>query len=836
MRTIFLLLLLLLTTPDQVTGAMVCGTITVEGGGQCQFTSPCNTECTNAGCGFSGDQCNPTGVCGASTNVTYRSLNGGTCSNQAACEAAGGLWGTHPWNGGAAGCAAPAEFCSRHSEPSSCTSESTQTCMQISIYIWEEKSVCGLAVDCSNGCNVNDLFSQSATNVVYPGTQQGGTGDYTFATGTEPLYLTGTAIGGGGASWTIKRELDPRSYASLPTTLISLTLYDAGKTYADFPDLSGLTSLTTLAFHRACVRDGTGQMQACGQNTDSDGKVTTIPLDKLPPSLTSLTITGQNITDLDDIHLPTTVTYLNMEKNKIGKIDADDLPWTHLTEFHFGLNPVSVVSKGAFSTLIAAGATVTEVIRTGPINHPDTKIITPPWHTRTSCPAGLYGTPGKSSWTGGPTYLGCDPCIRPAGLSTIFAFSCTTGPSSHAPQICPRGYHCNPASLESEECPAGTSDYREGISTSTTCPPCQKGYFNPLSAQTFCPFPCPGGFYGLVEGGINETACGTCPLGHYCPGTAVVNPEPCPAGTYQPVLGVSSASLCQNCPSGKFSTVAGATSVVVCENCHVETPNSSPGSSASTDCTSSLVCAGNTQPSADGTTCVSGCSNGNYFSQVTSQCQSCPKGTYNTNGFAAGCTICPFGTKGETAGLASCSTCSSVDKCPVGSVTGLSSAQLTVRNGDGLGKTSYGNTPADATPEITCPLPDGMSQSVVQWIAFGVSVFLIIFHRPVIALILSPVKDPVKRHNLFNRMDQIQSEWGSWVGEMGDRSIQESTPSQFGAGFTLAFLPIAIFTAVQLIMANDPVCTVGLRVPAGNRAHGLMVWKVSLPTAAATNI
>ena len=64
-------------------------------------------------------------------------------------------------------------------------------------------------------------------------------------------------------------------------------------------------------------------------------------------------------------------------------------------------------------------------------------------------------------------------------------------------------------------------------------------------------------------------------------------------------------------------TVAGATSLVVCENCPVETPNSSPGSSASTDCTSSLVCAGNTQPSVDGTTCVSGCSNGNYFSQVT---------------------------------------------------------------------------------------------------------------------------------------------------------------------------------------------------------------------------
>ena len=55
-----------------------------------------------------------------------------------------------------------------------------------------------------------------------------------------------------------------------------------------------------------------------------------------------------------------TFTKKLIEKNKIGKIDADDLPWNHLSEFYFGLNPVSVVSKDAFSTLIAAGTTVTE--------------------------------------------------------------------------------------------------------------------------------------------------------------------------------------------------------------------------------------------------------------------------------------------------------------------------------------------------------------------------------------------------------------------------------------------------------------------------------------------
>ena len=91
-----------------------------------------------------------------------------------------------------------------------------------------------------------------------------------------------------------------------------------------------------------------------------------------------------------------------------------------------------------------------------------------------------------------------------------------TDGSSHPPVVCPRGYHCNPTSLTSVACPAGTSDYREGISTDVACPSCSKGYFNPLTKQSFCPFPCPSGFYGLIEGGTNETACAPCPTGHYC--------------------------------------------------------------------------------------------------------------------------------------------------------------------------------------------------------------------------------------------------------------------------------------------------------------------------------
>jgi hypothetical protein len=113
---------------------------------------------------------------------------------------------------------------------------------------------------------------------------------------------------------------------------------------------------------------------------------------------------------------------------------------------------------------------------------------------------------------------------------------------------------------------------------------------------------------------------------------------------------------------------------------------------------------------------------------------------------------------------------------------------------------------------------------------------MIVFHRSILELILSLVKDPVKRHNLFNRLDQIQSEWGSWIGEMGNRSIRESTPSKFGAGFTLAFLPIGVFITIQLVMANDPVCTSSLQVPSGSRAHGTMTWKVSLPTAPTANV
>ena len=129
---------------------------------------------------------------------------------------------------------------------------------------------------------------------------------------------------------------------------------------------------------------------------------------------------------------------------------------------------------------------------------------------------------------GGTTFYPCDPCTRPTGLASDKSFACETDGTAHAPRICDRGYRCNTTTNIATRCPAGTSDYRQGISSDTICPPCPKGYFNPLTAQTFCPFQCPPGTYGLYEGATNDTTCGDCPKGHYCAGNAVVNPEPNP--------------------------------------------------------------------------------------------------------------------------------------------------------------------------------------------------------------------------------------------------------------------------------------------------------------------
>ena len=127
----------------------------------------------------------------------------------------------------------------------------------------------------------------------------------------------------------------------------------------------------------------------------------------------------------------------------------------------------------------------------------------------------------------------------------------------------------------------------------------------------------------------------TCPKGKYCAGNAVVNPEPCPAGTYLETEGASSQSACIECSLNTYSPSVGAISSTTCTSCPADRPNSPQGSKGESECVNTLVCANDEQISSDGTKCVKACAFGNYSDASTGQCEQCPVGTFNRNGFAA---------------------------------------------------------------------------------------------------------------------------------------------------------------------------------------------------------
>lgn len=65
---------------------------------------------------------------------------------------------------------------------------------------------------------------------------------------------------------------------------------------------------------------------------------------------------------------------------------------------------------------------------------------------------------------------------------------------------------------------------------------------------------CPAGYYWYDK----HTGCSDCSVGHYCPTGTKKNPEPCPAGTFQDMIGAASAAECKLCPIGFYADHDGA--------------------------------------------------------------------------------------------------------------------------------------------------------------------------------------------------------------------------------------------------------------------------------------
>lgn len=161
--------------------------------------------------------------------------------------------------------------------------------------------------------------------------------------------------------------------------------------------------------------------------------------------------------------------------------------------------------------------------------------------TPTACPIGTF-----SSATGNQKITDCTQC----GAGKF----CSSRGMTHEGTDCSAGYYCpagvplststptNYVCQEGYMCPAGVQAPM----------PCNPGFYQPYKMQALC-LTCPASYYCPIQ---SMSAAALCPAGQYCPAGSI-NPVDCPAGTYNPFTGLSSASHCLPCPSGRYCQAAG---------------------------------------------------------------------------------------------------------------------------------------------------------------------------------------------------------------------------------------------------------------------------------------
>jgi len=190
------------------------------------------------------------------------------------------------------------------------------------------------------------------------------------------------------------------------------------------------------------------------------------------------------------------------------------------------------------------------------------------------------------------------------------------------------------------------------------------------------PVACPAGTAG-VGPGHNTTQCsGFCEAGYYCPaGSTSLTEESCPAGTYNPNPGGTSASNCQNCAPGSFTASAGLPDCTSCEgNYQNETGATgcracTVGSYCETGASTPKPCPAGTK--GDGSTtmdeaddCIT-CAAGT--SCILGEESECSPGSYSASAQSAKCDMCAAGEYQDESGGTACKECSRGNYCPAGS-------------------------------------------------------------------------------------------------------------------------------------------------------------------------
>jgi hypothetical protein len=210
--------------------------------------------------------------------------------------------------------------------------------------------------------------------------------------------------------------------------------------------------------------------------------------------------------------------------------------------------------------------------------------------------------------------------------------------------------------------------------------------FVPYNVETMpeesTPQPCMHGKFWAGE----ERGCVTCSTGHYCPEGTLDYQFPCPAGTYNDMMGQWNCTICPPgnfcpeqsseatlCPLGKFNAYYGMDRCMPCpvgHRCSVEglmEPESCTagkwqdefGSAECMECVEGHFCV-------DGTVQPAACPDGQYNPMAgavsNEDCISCPAGSYCLQG-AHEPWECPPGTYQEFAGQTKCSDCPPGSEC-----------------------------------------------------------------------------------------------------------------------------------------------------------------------------
>ena len=180
----------------------------------------------------------------------------------------------------------------------------------------------------------------------------------------------------------------------------------------------------------------------------------------------------------------------------------------------------------------------------------------------------------------------CSPC--PPGFACRWA----TGFNFSQPLPCAQGYYCplgTPAPNKFP-CPPGTFTELSNLTSALECSICPErhycsggeagphdvcppGHYCPSGTRFAHEFPCPAASYNPEFGRASQSECLNCTVGNFCE-QGFVNPEACPAGTYNPYGAnettgllngepIGNKSECLKCPGGQFCTV-GSVEPVVC--------------------------------------------------------------------------------------------------------------------------------------------------------------------------------------------------------------------------------------------------------------------------------